>query len=208
MPAVPTPPVDASGGIMVVQYTNGTDTHRARIHVPSFNYGSGTNWVYNPVVGSGVEAQISDTFAALCAVLKPAYNTAWTFSLLAVAQIVGGIPVQRFGWPIPATVAGTYAGSSPLTNQQRAGQTSFNGKTLLGGRNRLTLIGCNYYASSLNNAPYVPSSGVDSVGDAIRAYLSNANTAIVGHDGAKLSAYGPRITFCVNKRLRRRYGYA
>ena len=76
MPAYPTPPPDNSGGYMVLTYTNGIDTHRAKIHVAPFSatpVGGSNDRHYSPALG-GVEVGILDTLADYLQFMKLLYD--------------------------------------------------------------------------------------------------------------------------------------
>ena len=216
-----TPPVAASGGYMVIQYTNGTDTHHMKIHVLPFSLtafivGGGTpsvavddgnhDYAYTPDRPAGMEAGISDTFQAFVNVLKGAWHTDWVFSLSALYQTVAGVSTQV---PVTPKVA-PISGSSPngdAVGQSRAAQETLSFRTAHGGRARIALIGYNHISASLTPFIATPTTGISAVEQAIVGYVSGSATGIVGHDNGKLNAQA-HVAFCINRRLRRHYGYA
>lgn len=217
--AIPQAPVDNSGGFMLVQYSNGTDVHRMRLHVLPFSRSefviSGTpetygaddghhSYAYSPHTPAGAEMGINDTFAAICNLLKPYYTNAWTFTLAALYQNVGNVLGEVFPTPTPTAVTGTSV-SALLTTQSRAMERMFNFKTALGGKARLALLGPYGYGTD-SPTTVTGSSGGSASDQALVAYLSGNNTAIVGHDGQKLSN-SARVTSTLNKRLRRKYNF-
>jgi hypothetical protein len=205
MPTIPTPKPDASGGFLILQYTTPTDSHRLRIHIAPFNYDSGTRWDYNPVVGSGAEGDIFDTFDNLAAVLAPMVPTTAAITLLSVFQMVSGSPVERFGYTAPSAVAGTYGGAAP-TDQNRAAQTNYNFATTAGGRAKVAIAGGLAVGAATLPTIITASTGGTAIERALVGYVSSANTGIRGHDGAQLNPSAHRTT-ALNKRLRRKYGF-
>lgn len=204
MPPIPAPPADASGGFIVMQYTTATDTHRQRLHVAPFNYPAVPQFVYNPVVGAGVETTPMATFTAYANVWKPAYGADVSLSMLALFQIVGGVPVERFGWTVPAAVAGT-SGGAESTDQRRAGFISYNFKSMIGGRARVVLLNVTATAGYYESAK-AQFSALGGSAAAFIAYLTSANTGAVCHDGQKFANVG-NLTYGLNEKLRRRYGF-
>lgn len=217
--AVPTPPADQSGGYMILGLTNGTDTHRMKVHVLPFSL---TNFVVGGVAGAsddgnhdyaytgsrpaGSEMGITDTFAALAAMVKGYYHSNWTITLVSLYQMQSGIPVEIFPTPTPTPVAGS-SSAADAAGQYRALQVNYNFRTSGGHRARIVLTGSDQ--SSLQT-PFqqVPLTGTGSNRDSnFVAYLTGANTAVVGHDGQKLQPPA-HVTFVVNRRLRRHYGFA
>lgn len=200
---IPTPPVDNSGGYMVIKYSNGTDTHRMRVHVRPMNPDgtfSAPSATSNPSVGA--------EFSAFVALLQPFFPTNWTFSLDAVYTIgAGGVPQQLFGFTPPAQVNGTSTQAQPV-DQNRAVESIMNFKDGYGGRARIILIGLSLYQLA-NAAPSVK--GGSPTGDPwqkIVDYVSTASKSnIVSRNGHVLQSPA-HLTFTVNRRLRRHYGFA
>jgi len=192
--AIPTPPVDASGGYAIVKYSNGTLTHRTRFHVLPFNLDATGTYVTPP---GGGEASVAATFAAFCSFFAPQINTAFTMSLDQVFKIVAGVPVEVFSMTAPATVAGTNAGAiTPLEVYQNYGMRTTGGKP------------CRYYifqvpGVSAGAPAVITPNAAGTANQKLCAYLQAATTAIVGHDGNKPNGT-MRIIYGINKRLRRR----
>lgn len=205
MPAIPTPPPDASGGYLIMEYTQGTDTHRMRLHVAPFNFPAATQFNYNPVVGAGVEVNVTDTFDAFGAVFKAWIKTTDSLNLLSVFQIVGGVPVERFGFAQPPPIAGTDVAALPV-NQGRAGYVSFNFKSVLGGRAKVVIIG-GANAGAVAENPKLSFAGAGGITGAIISYLVSTNSAARCHDGNKFAAVGD-VSYGISEKLRRRYGFS
>jgi hypothetical protein len=219
---VPAAPADLSGGFLSIKYTNGGDTHHQRVHVLPFSttrfiVGGGTpsvsvddgnhDYAYQPDRPAGQEAGISDTFAAWCAVIKGYYHSDWTLSLDALYQVAGNVATEIFPLPVVTPVVGT-SPNADAALQARAGELIFNARTRLGNRARVMLVGQNAVGYGL--APSITSGssgGTSALDQAVVAYLVGAATAIVGHDGQKMQS-PMKVTNVINRRLRRRYGYA
>lgn len=217
--AVPVAPPDASGGYMVIQYTDGTDTHRMRVHVLPFSTtefsvsGALTstddgnhNYAYTGSRPAGSELGINDTFAGFMGVLKAEFSTVWTFSLLSLYQNVAGTLTEVFPVPTPTPVAGTNAAGAP-TGQQRAMESVYTFRTSGGHHARIICIGQHASMGLYVPATVSPTSGSNAADQALVGYLTGANTGIVGHDNMKLQS-PCHLTFAANRRLRRHYGYA
>lgn len=219
MPTIPTPPADLSGGFMIIQADNGTDRHKHRIHVLAFDTASfvvggvagvgddgNHNYAYTGSRPAGSELGINDTFAAYTALIKPLYNAVWTLSLVALYQMQAGEPVEIWPTPTPASVVGT-SPDGPPTGPERAVEVIYNMRTNAGRKGKVIAIGGS--ASFILYAPVIvtPTTGGSANDRALMAYLSGANTAIVGHDNQKFQGRAHQ-TWTVNRRLRRHYGYA
>lgn len=199
--AIPTPPLDNSGGYMVVKYSNGSITHRLRVHLAPFNAdATGTYSGGSPPA----EGNVAATFTAFVAKLLAYYNTTWTFSLDAVYRNVAGVIGEIFTITAPATQAGTLnAGAFP--NPLTETFVCQNWKTSGGGRARIFLITPSgwTYSVALN---VVPNAG-GNADQVLAAYMVSAATGVRGHDGNVLAG-NMRKTLGVNKRIRRRVGDA
>lgn len=217
---IPTPPPDASGGFFVLQYANGTDTHRARVHVLPFSttkfiIGGGTpsvdnddgshDYAYQPDRTAGMESGISDTFQAYVNVIKPYFAASWVFTLASLYKINAGVPTEIFPVPNVSPIAGSNNNPAP-TGVKRALELIFNLRTAGGRRARFVMIAPNN--NFVEDVPQVVSPTIGGANDkALMAYLISDGTAIVGHDGQKLQSQG-HLTTVYNRRLRRHYGYA
>lgn len=210
MPPIPTPPPDASGGFLVIKYSNGSKTHFMRVHINQFGFSNPANPAiphdqsYNSAA-TGQEAMVSATYNALCGFLAPFYPTAWQFSLSALYQIVAGSnnPTQVAQPPAVGVVNGSSTGAE--TNFPEV-ESIYNFKTVGGRRARIVLVGNNNAAPGSVPATVAAnaSGGMD---NKLVAYLTGSATQIVGHDGTQLiaPAHG---TYPYNRRLRRHYGHA
>ena len=206
MPAIPTPPPDASGGFLLISYTMGSDTHRMRLHVAPFNYATGTRWNYNPTVGGGTEVTPFDTFNAFAAQLKNWIKTTDAIHLQSLYQIDSGVPVERFGWTQPNDVAGVDTGAIP-TDAKRAAFYSFNFKSVNGGRAKVVIIGGAVAGAAPTHAvDRFSTLGASSSLNLVN-YLASAACGAVCHDGAKFSNTGD-ISYGINRKLRRKYGFS
>lgn len=198
--SIPTPPSDASGGFIVVKYTNGTSTHRLRVHVLPFNADSTGSYVTPP---TGGEASVSATFTALCGFLQPFMNTGFTMSLDAVFRRdpSSGNLVEVFTVTPPATVAGTNATAASRNEMYEV----FVMRTTGGHPFRIFVF---QRPNAAIGAPTVatPNAAGDN-NQKLCAYLQASTTAVVGHDGNK-PVGNVRVIDGANKRLRRKQGDA
>lgn len=200
------PPADSAGGFMLVKYTNGVDTHRARLHLAPFNTNGWTGAIQGGATvdygytASGLqqtEATIAQTWLAFVTQAKVFYAAAWTFTLDQLYQIVNGEPVMVPVPPNPTAVVGTAGTASSTLDRYTAMISSF--RTLGGHRARVELVGGYQFSTfTVNNDP--ASTGLG-------GYVTGSATAIVAHDGTHMLGPGHQ-TFAQLKRLRRRYGFA
>lgn len=191
-------PQDNSGGFFTLLYSNGTYSHRMRAHINPFN---GTTLAYT--TATGTEVHVNDTCQALINLLKPMMHTTWAFTVLNLYQNVSGTLTELFGTSLTATGTGTSATADPI---MPAGELILNFKTANGGKARNILIGSVLFGAA-QPVNVTGSSGGDATQQALVAYLTGSNTQIVGHDGGKLLSPA-RLTYPVNRRLRRHYGMA
>jgi hypothetical protein len=206
---------------MTIEYTNGTDTHRHRIHVLPFeldHYNNGGsrsstdvdghhNYAYTPFrTGVGFECGINDTFGAYMAKYALLIGTTWTAHLLSLHQVIADVATEVFPTPTPTPVAGLGTGADGV-GQFRAFEVNYNFKSSNGGRGRITVMNPN--AGNIEAVETVLSgSGGDGVRDyGLVAYVSGDPTGVVCHDGHKFQA-SCRKTTGFNRRLRRHYGFA
>lgn len=220
MPAIPTPPPDNSGGFMIIQQTNGTDTHRMRIHVlpfsktafivggstPSVSTDDGNHdYAYTPDRPAGMEAGVSDTFQAYINKIKYRFATSWTFTLLSLYQNVAGVLVEVFPTPIPTAIVGTSGGGTP-TGVARCYEETWSFRTAGGNKANLRFLGLQNGA--VPSTPMtVAGNSAGSADQQLVAYLNGSATGIVAHDGQKIGNVAHQ-TSCQNRRLRRHYGFA
>jgi hypothetical protein len=206
---------------MVLKMTNGTDTHRHRVHLLPFNknafiVGGGTpsvssddgnhDYAYTPDRPAGQEAGITDTFAAYCGKIKGFWPSTWTISLDALFQRQNdGTLVEVFPVPNATPVQGNSPNAGP-TGIQRCVETIANLKTNAGNRGRLIFMGNTAYGVTVPATVTGNASSSDPLIAAI-GYVASGATAIVGHDGQKFSNVA-HVTYTYNRRLRRHYGYA
>lgn len=203
MVAIPSPPLDNSGGYMVLKYTNGTDVHRMRVHVRPF----GSDGTFTAPSASG-NATVMAEFTAYANMLKAFFHTSWTFSLDAIYQRnADNTFTELFGWASPATVAGTNT-NALASDQIRALMAQFNFRDGFGGRARIVLIGQTAITNVGQAAGIVGGNPAGDMFAKLVDYLSTATkTNIVSHNGHVLQN-NPHITYAVNRRLRRHYGFA
>lgn len=216
------PPADLSGGFMTVSYTNGSDTHRQRLHVFQFSttafwnkttsVGSATDdgnhdYAYNSVTGGPTEQGIVETFNAYAAKWAALYPASWNLTLLNLYQNVNNVLTEIALLPVTAIIPGTSAGTA-VVGLQRAGELILNIKTVGGNRARLIFI-ANVVEDPGEMVPvaYSPTTGPSVAVQAMLGYVSSVATAIRGHDGTRLTP-NARATGVINRRLRRHYGYA
>ena len=196
---IPLPPPDASGGYMIIKYTNGTITHRMRVHVLPFDKTSATLAYITPPAGG--DAGVTATFTALVAKFLNFYKTTWTFSLDAVFQIVSGSPVEVFGWTAPSN----QTGASGLAEGIAEAYQAFHFRSTAGGRAQVFLYSVAAWAYAAAASVTANSAGSDS--QKLVALMTGATTGIVAHDGHALTAPA-HVTYGLNRKLRRRVGNA
>lgn len=209
MPLTPLGRADKSGGFMIVQYANGTYTHRMRVHFDKVNPADPT-MTYQ--TASGSETTVFQTWTNLVNLLKPYHDSSWSYSLLSIYQNTGADPnttgynifTEQFGWNAPTPIAGTATTATSAVNAPLF--AAFNFHTAAGGRARIMIIGM---GGAGYGVPYsVAASGTPSGPDqSLVSYLVGTNTAVRGHDGARFTG-GAHVTTGVHKRLRRHYGQA
>lgn len=197
---VPTPPPDNSGGYFIIKVTNGSVTHRMRFHVLPFNADATGTYVTPP---AGGDASVQATAAAMIAAFKPEWRNTWTLSADAIYQNVPpGPPIEYFGWTPPTPQVGTSAGSSDPPVESFV---SFNYKTAGGHRARVfELTPTNW---SYNPAYSQAATGGNADKAVVVAAMTATTTGVVGHDNTRLLAPA-KVTYGVNKKLRRRAGNA
>lgn len=200
----PTPPPDNSGGYMVTRYTNGTDTHRMRNHLRPFD----ATATFSPATGSPNTTVMAE-WTAWMAFIKVFYPSSWTFTLDAIFQRDSGAQTftELFGWTAPTPIVGT-SGATPNEGlQYRASEIILNLKDGFGGRGRIVLIN----PAGIDPMTSPTTDGGSPTGSAIQKIVDYVSTAsksnIVSHNG-HLMASPSHTTYGVNRRLRRRYGYA
>lgn len=202
---IPTPPVDLAGGILVLKYTDGTSTHRMRVHVNAFNDDATGTYV---VTAGGLETSLQETFANLAYLLAQGLLKS-TFTITQDAQyhISGGVATQTFVPQPGASVAGALSGTAgrPETFE------CFSMRTVGGHRMRQFVFQTNNWAFAAA-ANYAPSNSL--FAPAWAYYLTGNNptgtsgkSQVVGHDGTAATG-NVRVTFGLNKKLRRKAGDA
>lgn len=199
---IPSPPSDNSGGYLIGQYTNGTDTHRYRLHVRAFD---ATGTYATP--GAGTPTTVQLDWTGITTKMAAFYSNAWTFSMVSLFQNNGdGTFTEVFGWTPPTPIVGVSATGSQ-NDQSRATELIFNFKDGHGGRGRLTLIA--YGGASAQAVPgIITGASGGTTSQQIVDYLTNpVKTNIVSHAGHQYQSPA-RATFSVNRRLRRHYGFA
>ena len=202
--AVPTPPLDNSGGYIVIKVQGGGQTHRMRFHVEPFtNDNLGT---YNVTTG-GREANVQATAGNIMKALAWAWPATWTLSLDAVFWKNAGVISQLFTVTAPAAQAGTGTGSVGLTEEFFC----CNYRTQGGSRARyfmFAIIGWAYQDSTTfaaSNANTITIMVSYFTGGTPTGFTTT--TRVVGHDGTLLVAPA-HVTYGVNKKLRRKAGGA
>lgn len=226
---IPLPPVDASGGYMIVSYNVSNDRHKLRFHVLPFSTalfgvtvaGVETiqpgddgrhNYAYQPATPAGAEIGVLDTFHAYITLIAAFFRPGTTFSLSALYQVNPGPPVTITpigATPVATPISGSAAAGPDQAGQLRALEIIYNMKTSGGGKARIALM-----EPPVNGALNPPVTLTSAGGGNASAqegplltYLSGANTAVVGHDGHKLLNFATQ-TSVINRKLRRKYGYA
>lgn len=194
--AVPTPPLDNAGGMFVAKVSNGATAHRMRFHTLAFNDDATGSYVVPP---AGGDAGVAATFTAMANVIRELYNNLWTITLDAAYHIVAHNPVETFAVTPPAGVVGTLAGAAGSFQEAFV---SFNFRTALGGRMRFFLLGTPGWGY---NVPIIIVPATASTYADIAKAATATTSGVLAHDGNK-PILPCRVTWGVNKRLRRRAG--
>jgi hypothetical protein len=203
--SIPTPPVDLSGGIMLIRYSNGTYTHTMRFHLEAFGAagsGPGFDRTYTSPRTGQTELSVNATWTGITTYLKPLWTAAWTFTIQGLYQVVGGVASQVFPTPGTAAVVGTSVGAEATLPEI---ETTLSNRTVNGGRFKLTLLAA---SGSGVIAPLiiVPNAAGSNI-EKLCAYVESVNTGIVARDGTQpIGSF--HETVCLNRRLRRHYGHA
>lgn len=198
---IPTPPPDASGGYMLFEFTDGTRSHKHKVHVAPFSTSTG---LYTSPGGS--ETSPTDTAGAYLDHVKNMYNSNWSL----IEQELW----QRTGTPSIFTIMGftlasgrTGAGT-PQPNQDDYAPRQITAITATAVPNeKLKLIYLSVDQLGLGATPVVtsgPATGGTAF-DALAAYLISTNCMIRAHNGQK-PVGATRYVRCLNHRLRRKYG--
>jgi|SRR5579864_3820965 len=193
MPDVWDPPIDASGGFVILKYSNGAQSHKQRLHIASFD--PATQLYTAP---RGAEHAVVDTLANYFAVWKLFYTAAWTIVVDSLWRVVGGVHSPVFPPPAIAGVAGTHAG--PEANSF-ATELVATIPTTFGGKFKLFLIAP---AATGAGSKVIWTSASAAPAGNLMAYLSGADTELEGHDGHQPTNYAS-VTAAENRRLRRHY---
>jgi hypothetical protein len=197
---LPQPPEDRAAGFMILQYANATDKHRMRVHLPLFNP---TTFAYN--TAAGTETDVTHTFNGLVGVIKPFYTSDWVFTLYQLWQVVAGVASELYQIPSITGVAGTLASANSSTTRDVF--EAFNMRSSNGGRFRLMTMGAPAVSAANLGGTVTPTSGMGSLEQAVVAYLTGANCAILAHDGGRPQG-NAHVTIGRNRRLRRHFGYS
>lgn len=196
---IPVPPADASGGYFVVNYTNGSISHRMRVHVLAFNADATGSYVVPP---AGGDASVVATYNNLAAVLKLFFTASWTITLQAVFQRQGTNIVEIFSVVAPAGTVGTHAAAGGSLAEAFQ---CLNFRTSAGGRARVFIYSQEGW--SYNAASSVTANAAGTAPQQMVNWATVNTTGVVGHDNHALLAPA-RDTFGLNKKLRRRVGNA
>jgi hypothetical protein len=204
MTPVPAPPADNSGGYMVTRYYNATDSHKMKTHVRAF----GLDGTFTAPSASGNTTVMAE-WTAFMAFVKPFYGPSWNFVLDSIYRNNGdGTFTEIFGWAAPAVITGASTAPETPADMSRAAETIFNFRDGFGGRCRIILIGQGKYLLTAS----VPSSkGGSPTGDEFQKlvdYVSTASKSNITSHGGHVLQSPAHMTYCVNRRLRRHYGYA
>lgn len=187
------PPVDASGGYFLTQYSNGTYSHRQRLHIGAFNV---LGLAYTAPIGA--ETHVGDTINAWFDILKLFYTNAWTISLLSLWRVVEPAPPVFVIPPVITPRVGTNAGAEAV---DPAGMFVFNMRTQNGNKMRIQMVAPALWA---NQPPEVDTPATAGNVGTMLTYLGGANCMIEAHDGSRPITYC-HTTFPYNRKLRRHY---
>lgn len=214
--ALPTPPVDTSGGYLSLRARD-SDTgrrHSIRLHVVDFDE------TFNYVADGGLmqptptEGSIADTVAAFGAEWAKHYSTNWKLSLRSVYKVIhadatvngvprfAGVPFRTARPPGIAAIPGV--GLDNTVGVEHAIAHMYNFTSLSGGRARITLIGLGGEAIDVGSDVVANAGGTDE--EKLVAYLSGNDTAICAHDGGRLDSVA-NLTVDALDVLRRKYEF-
>ena len=197
---VQTPPLDQSGGAIIIQYTNGITTHRMKLHVAPFNLDATGSYVAPP---AGQEASVAATAGAFISAAKGAHNTAWTFSHAATYQMQNGVLTQTFVVVPQASQTGTNANPDNLIPEEF---WAFNLKTKNGSRARFFMFQKTPWSYGPPETYALPVASPNFQAGLLN-YVTGSTTGIRGHDGSVLVGPG-KVVYGINRRIRRRRGWA
>lgn len=213
-PSLVTPPNDAAGGILVLEYNVGARVHTVRFHVQQFtlsslttasdgnpDYSYADSESFLGITFSTTELTLHDTVSNLCGVLKPYYPSTTAFAVRSLYQCVSGVVNEVFPAVQVNPILGTGApGGTPAIpaivndyDDENFIATRFTMRTRGGARTRTSLVGA--AARELQNrAKVYPTSGglnipsgTDVLDQAVCAYLTDSRTRLVGRDGQQLA---------------------
>lgn len=191
---------DLSGGFFRLRISDGSHTHKMRVHVAPFALSSGSYLYGTPPSGLFSDAGPDVTAAGLMTLLQPFYLPAYSIGFDALFAMVSGQPVEQYPIPSVAAVSGTAVATSGLV-QAPAGQQSFNTRDTAGNPFKLIIL------SPANWTPSAPFLVNDNAGgnglEKLVHYLAQ-NGAIRSHAGNKPLA-PMNLVSCLNNRLRREY---
>lgn len=185
---------------MQILYSNGTRSHRMRVHVLAFNDDATATYISPP---AGGEASVNATFTALAAKLAPLMNTAFTMSLDSYWHVdpATGVATETFVPVPPATVAGS---SGTAASVYEAYEVITMRTT--GGKPFRVYVYQEPGVAIGFTATITPAAGGSSKQQLVN-YLQASTTAVLGHDGHKPTGNGRAIDG-YNRKLRRKAGDA
>lgn len=194
---------DLSGGFFVLKISNGSYTHRCRLHVAPYTSSGGSLLYVTPPSGLFSDAGPDVTAGGLMPLLQVYYSSDWTIGLDSLWQMVSGEPAQIFPTPTVASVAGTGVQTAGLLWTPES-QMTLTTRDDHGHPFRFVLL------SRANWAAYGPSQVTDAAGgtaDQRLVHYLAQNGAVRSHAGNKLLA-PMKAQFTINRRLRRAYRLA
>lgn len=195
-----------ANGILEFRAQSGVAIHKCRLHTSKFNPATG---VYDPVDATAAgklnfagDNDIYATATAWLAVMRTFYSSAWQLSFSnALSYVSPGV----YAWAGPGSVA-SVLGSDPNASPDDvsyANQLSVNLRDYDGNRAKVTLLG----VTAWNTSAQVMAAGSDGAWNGVVSFLTGANHPIVSRHNRGLVGPG-RLTFTLNRRLRRKYGMA
>lgn len=199
---IPARPLDFSGGYIEYEFSDGTHSHHHRHHIQEFNETTGAY-----VTPLGTEVHVWDTATAYLAKVRDLYSSAWTLlTRFYVHHLVAG---DTFDVPIGLTTLPSATGAgAPVSDPAGiyvARQATFS-MGLPTRTDRFKLIWLGFDQIGPQGAAYNTHAGSAIAAlDAMRDYLTGANSMIVAHNGERPIGQA-RVTWCQNKKLRRRAG--
>ena len=186
------PPEDLSGGFFHLTVSNGTNTHKMRLHVDAFDAST-----FNYIAGHGSETSVDQTIGNFRDLMTNWWTSAWEITPLDLWQMQSGVPVPI----IPPSVSGAAGVNTGAESTSPAGMNVWVARTTGGHHFKLNQIAPATWDPA---PPIIATSGTSGAIGTLITYLVGPNTGIVAHDGTQPVDYF-RVSYPINDRLFRAY---